>query len=74
MVIAAMTLKDTPWEESYDQRRQHIKKQRHYFAKKVHLDKAMVFPVVTYECASWTIRKLSTKEFVLLNCGVGEDS
>ena len=51
-----------------------LKSKRHYFAKKVHLDKAMVFPVVTYECASWTIRKLSTKEFVLLNCGVGEDS
>ena len=31
MVIAAVKLKDTPWEESYDQPRQHIKKQRHYF-------------------------------------------
>ena len=34
MVIAAMNLKDTPWKESYDQPRQHIKKQRHYFVKK----------------------------------------
>ena len=35
MVIAAMKLKDlTPWKESYDQPRQHIKKQRHYFANK----------------------------------------
>ena len=34
MVIAAMKLKDTPWKESYDQPRQHIKKQRHYFASK----------------------------------------
>ena len=35
MVIAAMKLKDaTPWKESYDQTRQHIKKQRHYFANK----------------------------------------
>ena len=34
MVTAAMKLKDTPWKESYDQPRQHIKKQRHYFAKK----------------------------------------
>ena len=34
----------------------------------------MVFPVVTYGCESWTIRKLSTKELMLLNCGVGEDS
>ena len=34
-----------------------IKKQRHYFANKVHLVKAMVFPVVMYGCESWTIKK-----------------
>ena len=34
MVIVAMKLKDTPWKESYDQSRLHIKKQRHYFASK----------------------------------------
>ena len=34
MVIAVMKLKDTPWKESYDQPRQRIKKQRHYFANK----------------------------------------
>ena len=34
MVTAAMKLKDVPWKESYEQPRQHIKKQRHYFAKK----------------------------------------
>ena len=34
MVTAAMKLKDTPWKESYDQPRQHIEKQRHYFANK----------------------------------------
>ena len=34
-----------PWKKSYDQLRQHIKKQRHYFAKRVHLVKAMVFPI-----------------------------
>ena len=38
----------TSWKKSYDQPRQHIKKQRHYFANKVHLVKAMVFPVVMY--------------------------
>ena len=32
MVIAAMKIKDTPWKQSYDQPRQHNKKQRHYFA------------------------------------------
>ena len=40
---------------------------------KVHLVKAMVFPVVMYGREIWTI-KLSTKELMLLNCGVGEDS
>ena len=34
MVTAAMKLKDTPWKKSYDKTRQHIKKQRHYFADK----------------------------------------
>ena len=58
MVIAAMKLKDTtPWKESLDQPRQHIQKQRHYFANKVHLVKAMVFPVVMYGCESWTVKK-----------------
>ena len=57
----------TPWKKSYDQPRQHIKKQRHYFVNlkskditlstKVCLVKAMVFPVVMYGCESWTIKK-----------------
>ena len=47
----------TPWEKSYDQPRQHIKKQRCYFATKVCLVKAMVFPVVMYGCESWTVKK-----------------
>ena len=41
---------------------------------KVHLVKAMVFPVVMYGCESWTVKTLSAKELMLLNCGVGEDS
>ena len=36
--------------------------------------KAIVFPAVMYGCESWTIRRLSTKELMLLNCGAGEDS
>ena len=40
---------------------------------KVHLVKAMVFPVVIYGCESWTI-ELSAKELMLLNCGAEEDS
>ena len=39
---------------------------------KVHLVKAMVFPVVTYGCESWTIKK-DEHQRMLLNCGVGED-
>ena len=42
--------------------------------KKVHLVKAIVFPVVMYGCESWTVKKLSTEELMLLKCGVGEDS
>ena len=41
---------------------------------KVHLAKAMVFPVVMYGCESWTVKKAERKELMLLNCGVGEDS
>ena len=41
---------------------------------KVCLIKAMVFPVVTYGCESWTIKKAELKELMLLNYGVGEDS
>ena len=41
---------------------------------KVHIVKAMVFPVVMYGCESWTIKKAETKQLMLLNCGVGEDS
>ena len=45
-----------PWKKSYDKSRQHIKKQKHYFAGKVCLVKAMVFPVVMSGCESWTIK------------------
>ena len=42
--------------------RQHIKKQRHYFATKVRLVKAMVFPVVMYGCESWTTKKAECRK------------
>ena len=42
----------TPWKESYDQPRQLIT-----LPTKVRLVKAMVFPVVTYGCESWTVKK-----------------
>ena len=50
----------TPWKKSYDQPRQHIKKQRDItLPTKVHLVKAVVFPVVMYGCESWTGHKES---------------
>ena len=45
-----------PWKKSYDQLRQHINKQNHCFTNKVHLVKAIVFPVVMYGCESWAIK------------------
>ena len=45
------------WKKIYDQPRQHIKKQRQYFANKGPSSKAMFFPVVVYGCESWTIMK-----------------
>ena len=57
MVTAAMKLKDTPWKKSYDQRRQHIKSRDITLSTKVHLVKAMVFPVVMDGCESWTTKK-----------------
>ena len=41
---------------------------------KVHLVKAMVFPVVMYGYESWIIKKAECWRLMLLNCGVGEDS
>ena len=41
---------------------------------KVHIVKAMVFPVVMYGCESWIIKKAEHQRIDSLNCGVGEDS
>ena len=57
MVIAAMKLKDSPWKESYDQPRKHIKSRDITLQTIVRLVKAMVFLVVMYGCESWTIKK-----------------
>ena len=59
----------------YDQPRQHIKKQRHYFAKKGPSSQGYGFS----SSHVWLLelddkKKLSTEELMLLNCGVGEDS
>ena len=62
-----------PWKKSYDQARQCIKKQRHYFAAKVHQVKAMVFPVVMYGCESWTKKKAERQRTDAFELGAGED-
>ena len=45
------------WKKSYDQPRQHIKKQRHYFASKGPSIQGLIFLVVMYGCEGWTIKK-----------------
>ena len=58
MVTAAMKLRDTPRKESYDQPRQHIKKQGHYFVNKGPSSQGYGFSsLAMYECESWTIKK-----------------
>ena len=58
--------------KSYDQPRQHIKKQNHYFVNKGPSSQGYGFSSSHVWCGLW--RKLSTKELMLLNCGFGEDS
>ena len=51
-----------PWKKSYDQPRQHIKKQRHYLADKGPSSQSYGFPVVIYRCESWTIKKTKCRK------------
>ena len=46
-----------PWKKSYDQPRQHIKKQRHYFVNKGPSSQSYGFPIAVYGCESWTTKK-----------------
>ena len=76
MVTAAMKLKD-----AYSLRRKVMTNLDSIFKSrditlptKVHLIKAMVFPVVMYGCESWTVKKAERRRIDALNCGVGEDS
>ena len=63
-----------PWKKSYDQPRQHIKSRDIILPRKVHLIKAMVFPVVMYTWESWTIKKAECRRIDDFELGVGEDS
>ena len=47
----------TLWKESYVEPRQHIKKQRRYFANKGPSSQGYGFPVVMYGCENWTVKK-----------------
>ena len=62
------------WKESYDKLRQHIQNRDVTLLTNVHIVNVTVFPVVMYGCENWTIKKLSTEELMLLNCGIEEDS
>ena len=63
-----------PLEKSYDQSRQHIKKQRQYFADKGPSSQSYGFSSshVWIEC--WTVEKAEGQILMLLNCGVEENS
>ena len=74
-MIAAMKLKDTPWKEVMTNLDTIFKSRDITLPTKVHLVKAMVFPVVMYDCESWTMKKAERRRIdAFKNCGVGEDS
>ena len=72
---AAMKLKDTCSlkKKSYEKLKM-LKSRDNTLPTKVCIVKAMVFPVVMYGFASWTIKKAEHQRIDAFNCGVGEDS
>ena len=50
-----------PWKKSYGQPRQHFKSRDITLPTKVHLVKAMIFPVVVYGYENWTIKKAESQ-------------
>ena len=64
----------TPWKKRYDQPRQHIEKQRHYFANEGPSSQGYGFSSGHVDVGDGQWRKLSAEELMLLNYGVGEDS
>ena len=74
MVTAAIKLKDACSLEVMTNLDSILKSRDITLPTKVHLVKAMVFPVVMHGCESWTIKKVEPEELMLLNYGVGEDS
>ena len=75
MITAAVKLKDAcPLEEKVYQSRQHIKKQRCYFASKGPSSKSYGFSTSHYGCESWAIKKADHRRIDAFDCSVGEDS
>ena len=64
----------TPWKKSYDNLDSILESRNITLSTKVHLVKAMVFPVVMYGCESCTIKKAECQRIDTFYCGVGEDS
>ena len=75
MVTATMKLKDAySLEERYDQLRQHIQKQRHYFVNKGPSSQGHGFSSVHVWMRELDLKKAEHQRIDALNCGVGEDS
>ena len=65
----------SPWKKSYDKPRQHIKKQRHYFANKGPSSESYGFSSSHIQLRELDHEKrLSIKELMPSNYGVGEHS
>ena len=74
MVTAAMKLKGLLLGRKVMTKLDSILKSRDITLSKVHLVKALVFPVVMYVYESWTIKKVERRRIDAFNCGVGKDS
>ena len=62
------------WKKSYDNLENILKSRDVTLTTKVHIVKAMVFPVVVYGCESWTIKQAECRRMDASNCGAGEGS
>ena len=62
------------WKKSYANLDRILKSRDITLLKKIHIVKAMVFPLVMYRCGSWMIKKAEHQKIDVLNCGTVEDS
>ena len=74
-VVAAMKLKDAfSLEEVMTHLDRELKSRDITLSRKVYLVKAMGFPLVTYGCESWTVRKAECQRTSAFDCGIGQNS